>query len=111
MALCEYPRTNITQELQRKLPDNHRLRALSLDLCNDATAAIWEKQIFDAAAPLRRAYWQRVIAQGRAEAAANPLAAAQHLRVYRARLVRRGTSPEDAEQLAYAVFTVARRGL
>ena len=52
-----------------------------------------------------------MIARGKAEAVANPLAAAQRLPVYRARLVRRGASPEDAEELAYAVFAVARREL
>jgi len=62
------------------------------------------------ASPLRREYWQRMIAQGKAEAAADPEAAARYLPVYRARLMRRGTSPEDAEELAYAVFAVARRG-
>jgi hypothetical protein len=51
-----------------------------------------------------------MIAQGKAEAAADPEAAARYLPVYRARLMRRGTSSEDAEELAYAVFAVARRG-
>jgi hypothetical protein len=63
------------------------------------------------ASPLSRAYWQRMIAQGKALAAADPLAAARYLPVYRARLVRRGASTEDAEELAYAVFAFARRGL